>query len=442
MTSSMAEAFLQAIRERPEDDTSRLIYADWLDDNGDPARAELIRVQCEKAHLPRWHPRRDLLAWRERVLLAKHEHAWRAELPKIEGVERGAFERGFVHEVRVGSPEVLSARADQIRQVAPIRRAVVADVEGTWQKCAPLPFLLGLRIDDVDTMFEEPDTVFQSPLLSTLLTLDLSGCDMAGEQFSALGRSPHLANLRTLILDDCYMGDGNLRPFAEGNTFRNLTTLSMQGNQYAYHEDARIRPPDVALLADSPALARLTALNLAGNEIDTPGLLLLLRSRHLANLQELNVSRNRLTTDGFKKSLCKFDTGMRLLSLSLGENPIGGSAAALAGAAFCSELVDLDLNTCNFTSKGIRTLAGASWFARLGRLNLDHNSAGPDGIHALIRSLEGGELHSLSLRDNELDAEAVKLLVESKAVQHLTALDLSENPLDLVALEALARART
>jgi uncharacterized protein (TIGR02996 family) len=40
-------AFLRAIRHRPDDDTARLVYADWLDENGAPELAELIRVQIE-----------------------------------------------------------------------------------------------------------------------------------------------------------------------------------------------------------------------------------------------------------------------------------------------------------------------------------------------------------------------------------------------------------
>jgi uncharacterized protein (TIGR02996 family) len=43
------EAFLRAIGAAPEDDAPRLVYADWLDDRGDAARAEFIRVQCELA---------------------------------------------------------------------------------------------------------------------------------------------------------------------------------------------------------------------------------------------------------------------------------------------------------------------------------------------------------------------------------------------------------
>jgi uncharacterized protein (TIGR02996 family) len=39
-------AFLQDAKEHPEDDTPRLILADWLDEHGDPGRAEFIRLQC------------------------------------------------------------------------------------------------------------------------------------------------------------------------------------------------------------------------------------------------------------------------------------------------------------------------------------------------------------------------------------------------------------
>jgi uncharacterized protein (TIGR02996 family) len=41
----MHEAFLQAILEAPTDDLPRLVYADWLDENGEHERAELIRLQ-------------------------------------------------------------------------------------------------------------------------------------------------------------------------------------------------------------------------------------------------------------------------------------------------------------------------------------------------------------------------------------------------------------
>jgi uncharacterized protein (TIGR02996 family) len=42
-------ALLRAILEDPADDAPRLVYADWLDEHGDIARAEFIRLQCTLA---------------------------------------------------------------------------------------------------------------------------------------------------------------------------------------------------------------------------------------------------------------------------------------------------------------------------------------------------------------------------------------------------------
>ena len=46
------EAFLAAIREVPDDDALRFVYADWLEDRGDP-RAEFLRMECLFENLSR-----------------------------------------------------------------------------------------------------------------------------------------------------------------------------------------------------------------------------------------------------------------------------------------------------------------------------------------------------------------------------------------------------
>jgi uncharacterized protein (TIGR02996 family) len=61
-----SDAFLRDIIASPDDDAPRLIYADWLDEHGAEARAELIRVQCERARLDAYDPRRQDLLDRER----------------------------------------------------------------------------------------------------------------------------------------------------------------------------------------------------------------------------------------------------------------------------------------------------------------------------------------------------------------------------------------
>jgi uncharacterized protein (TIGR02996 family) len=51
VTLTTPAAFLAAIAAAPDDDTVRLVFADYLDENGEGERAEFIRVQCEIA---RW----------------------------------------------------------------------------------------------------------------------------------------------------------------------------------------------------------------------------------------------------------------------------------------------------------------------------------------------------------------------------------------------------
>src|SRR5437868_1021578 len=83
------EAFQADIRANPDDDAPRLIYADWLEEHGDEAgifaareRAEFVRVQCELERLPEYDYRWLDLWNREAELLAAHEAAWKAGLPK------------------------------------------------------------------------------------------------------------------------------------------------------------------------------------------------------------------------------------------------------------------------------------------------------------------------------------------------------------------------
>ncbi len=72
---SQHESFLRAIFDAPDDDTARLVYADFLQENGEEDRAEFIRVQCELARLesaerePDWY---ELLHGRDEAPLQEH----------------------------------------------------------------------------------------------------------------------------------------------------------------------------------------------------------------------------------------------------------------------------------------------------------------------------------------------------------------------------------
>jgi uncharacterized protein (TIGR02996 family) len=115
------DAFLQAILENPDDDTPRLIYADYLDEHGDPDRAEFIRVQVALATLPPDDSRRGQLGDRERQLLVEHREEWLGPLrPLLSG---RAFRRGFLDAITV--PAATYLRHATIPHPATVRRILI-----------------------------------------------------------------------------------------------------------------------------------------------------------------------------------------------------------------------------------------------------------------------------------------------------------------------------
>src|SRR5690348_667092 len=112
------EAFLQDVLAHPDDDTPRLVYADWLDEHGDPDRAEFIRLQIELARMEEWDARWPDLKRREKQLLAAHARKWGEGIGrKVYGHE---FRRGFL-EVAELTPKVFLANAEELFRRFPLR---------------------------------------------------------------------------------------------------------------------------------------------------------------------------------------------------------------------------------------------------------------------------------------------------------------------------------
>jgi carbon storage regulator len=88
--SPQERAFLRAIEDRPGDEAVRLVFADWLEERGDPL-SELLRLQCCLTKLPVGDRRRRSLMRRERALWAEHEADGWAALPPA--LQRGPASR-------------------------------------------------------------------------------------------------------------------------------------------------------------------------------------------------------------------------------------------------------------------------------------------------------------------------------------------------------------
>src|SRR5262245_48641373 len=122
---SSDRAFLADILANPDDDAPRLVYADWLEEHGDPIRAGFIHLQIEHARLPTHDPRRREMVEREKAMLAEHAAAWRSDLPAWTRREVCWFRRGFVAQVSASERQFVRGAAALSRKAPPGRRPPV-----------------------------------------------------------------------------------------------------------------------------------------------------------------------------------------------------------------------------------------------------------------------------------------------------------------------------
>src|SRR5687768_1025238 len=96
------EALLRTVCENPDDDLPRLVFADWLDEHGEPERAEFIRIQIELGTSAKRGEstvdsrRQRELRNLEQSLLYLNGNRWRQEVPVYTGVHFHDFSRGFM----------------------------------------------------------------------------------------------------------------------------------------------------------------------------------------------------------------------------------------------------------------------------------------------------------------------------------------------------------
>jgi uncharacterized protein (TIGR02996 family) len=335
----MHETFLQAICEAPEDDTPRLVYADWLEEHGQAERAEFIRAQIQMTRLSPTSRRRAVLRRRARELLAAHGEAWRQDLPKWVR-RRCEFQRGFVTHVVCTALQFLKHGAALMR-AAPVRSVRIRRGEGRITALAESPHLAGL----------------------TALDLRSNSVDDAAAE--ALAASPHIRHLTSLRLGNNHIGIAGMRALAASPYLSNLTRLDLPGNYY-YARHA----PVLAELAAAPWLARLRALDLSATISGAGALRVFLTSPHLP----------------------------RPLILALGSNHfLDEGAELLAASPLLEQVVNLDLRSNFIRQRGMQALAASPYLARVRKLALSWNLFGDTGARALLASPHLGQLRRLSV---------------------------------------------
>src|SRR5262249_35725815 len=278
-----------------DDDTPRLVYADWLAENGRDDRAEFIRVQVERARLPAWDAAQVRLRLREEELLKQHGESWLAELPLIEGAKWEGFRRGIVAGVSFASFEAMRQSAHVCRAVAPVEAVTVR-----WPRkreedggAPPIAELRELSLTGRPSSENEIARLADSPQLATLRRLTARGLWVDG--LARLVASPHLAGLKALSVSFNRLGNASILALMRARlTALEELDLTGPGRAARYHEDPIIRSPGLEALAAWAGLASVRSLTLNGNDVGRPGLRALLRSPHAGALKALSLREGRL----------------------------------------------------------------------------------------------------------------------------------------------------
>jgi uncharacterized protein (TIGR02996 family) len=385
-----AEAFLQRIRAYPDDDAPRLVFADWLDEQGDP-RGEFIRVQLALAQIereaaatgdqrlrPERRAIRTELQAREQYLLDKYKEEWIAPLRRY--ATRPVFRRGFVEEVNVDAHNFVR-HAPELFTAGPLRHIYLLDIGGTLPFVLQSPLLSRLSALTIHASHVgEPlaRAVAASEYLGGLKRLDLSRNRFEQDAAAQLAASAGLARLEELDLRENELGEGGARSLAASPHFGSLRDLELRGNL--------LGPAGAEALASSERLPALERLGLAENEVGAPRISSLIRIHDLLRIPELDLSANDIGPAALLVILNRpsgsstHDVRLRDLDLS-DNNELGDAGARILACSPClAEIRKLKLGNCGIGDEGARALAESPILHQLVSLDLNNNPIGDPGF--------------------------------------------------------------
>ncbi len=153
MSESEEAGFLDAIARKPADDADRLIYADWLEDNGDPNRAELIHLQCNLERGLDWNTLQPPDAARLEALRNREQELIEKMLAPCKAGERPG--------IRELTPEIARIVADEPQRIS-FCRGMVENLALTDTRITALP--TGLNVGGDLDLWHTPITALPTGL--------------------------------------------------------------------------------------------------------------------------------------------------------------------------------------------------------------------------------------------------------------------------------------
>jgi uncharacterized protein (TIGR02996 family) len=261
--------------ETPDDDAPRLVYADWLEEQGHPF-ADVIRIQC-KAHRISGDAQKAELK-RANALIGRHRKTWLDPIEKW--FDAPAFERGMLRRY-YGKTGEYARRATQELLLGPASTFGIHEttLRGPCKKigvAATLAWTTQLWWWDCqldDAMLAE---LAGSPHLARLSSLTLEKVACHNDGLLALAWSKHLPRLRHLGLPaPVWLGKFDARALVELVAKLGLTSLTLTGANALDLDD---------LVAD-PSVRTLERLSVATKHVRA-----IVSSPHLTSLATLRIS--------------------------------------------------------------------------------------------------------------------------------------------------------
>lgn len=233
-------ALLAAVLAQPDDIDARLVYADWLVEQGDP-RGDFIHVQCALGRplvnasgrawaRPTFAGDPKELEQRERKLLSLHQKAWVA--PFRATVRTWSWWCGFVDRVVADCGAFLAGSEGLFAETPLVSVQLTAMKPPMLRTLADQPTSARLRTLDVN--FQKLDAAAMEAMAAEtwreLRSLNLAGNRLGAAGLRVLGQSRTLTSLRTLQLTDCKLADADVVPLLEAPLYRQLERLDLRWN--------------------------------------------------------------------------------------------------------------------------------------------------------------------------------------------------------------------
>lgn len=365
---------LRQIIVDPHDDTNRLIYADWLEDHGDP-RAEFIRIQCELADLERWESGYEALQTRSDNFLKHHEIAWKKEL-KLKC--RMFFKRGFI-EYLILSTKALSELDPTLFDRTPITFVRMTHFNKEKLRLLKASDVLrsvpGLKLKG---NLGPDDIVSVLNLTSDRLNrLDFSGYEstLQPEIGAAVAKAVFAERLTEFNLRACGIPDAFFAALAHHGGLPNVERFEFGGGMSIG------RPSHFEHLN----LKRLRHLRVGGQlrVVDVEELCFL----PLQQLESLNLQGTRLPAKGLKR-LLQLGAFAKATRINLTTCNLSKSSLALMLVTPAPRCTHLNLaNNANVNRQFVEYFASSDNYPALKAVNVSYTGVGHQADPAFVNSL-------------------------------------------------------